>query len=178
MTIAHLYFAFLLIGGIGLLGSLIFGDFDGDLDTDIGDNDISSSESDSPKILSLRVIFSFLVAFSIGAGSLYLGDKPLWQQIIVGFSSGIIISVLVYYFMRFLYSFQGVSNISSDDFINKNGIVTIGTTTNGLCQIEVDSSGGDRLFMAKENTDIYLRKNDVVKIIKRMGNILIVTKLH
>ena len=176
MTIAHVYFAFLFIGVIGLLSSLLFGDVDADIDS--GDIDLSSQgEVDSPKLLSLRVIFSFLLAFSVGGGALYFGGKPLGAQLFVGFVSGIAIALGVFYFMKILYSFQGTSNVDSNDFIGKNAIVTVGTTKSGLCQVEIDSTGGDRLFMAQEIKGKKLRKNNAVKIKSRTGTTLIVEKI-
>lgn len=178
MTIVHVYFAFLLIGVIGLLSSLLFGDTDADFDHDLGSNDFHhGGDADSPKLLSLRVIFSFLLAFSIGGGAVYLSDKPLGSQLIVGILSGIVTALAVFYFMKFLYSFQGVSNINSNDFIDKQAIVTVGTTSQGLCQIEVDSTGGDRLFMAQEVNGKKLKKNDAVKVKSRTGTTLIVEKI-
>jgi membrane protein implicated in regulation of membrane protease activity len=180
MTIAHVYLAFLIIGVIGLLSSLIFGDFGhGDLDHDFGGADGGTdlhSDTDSPKILSLRVIFAFLLAFSIGGGALYLGEKSLGLQLITGFAAGIATAVAVYYLMKFLYSFQGVSNIDSKDFLLKEAVVSVGTTSTGMCQVEVDSTGGDRLFMAKEANGEILTKNDIVKITDRKGSTLIVVK--
>lgn len=147
------------------------------MDHDLGSNDLHhGGDADSPKLLSLRVIFSFLLAFSIGGGALYLGDKPLGAQLIVGFLAGIAIALGVFYFMKFLYSFQGVININSNDFLTKDAIVTVGTTSNGLCQIEVDSTGGDRLFMAMEVNGVILKKNDTVKVTNRKGNTLVVEK--
>jgi len=182
MTIAHVYLAFLIIGTIGLLSSLIFGDFDhGDLDHDFGSGGLSDghdlhSDTDSPKILSLRVIFAFLLAFAIGGGSLWLTHKGLGAQVIVGLISGVAAAAITFYLMKFLYSFQGVSNIDSKDFLLQDAVVTIGTANNGMCQVEVDSTGGDRLFMAKEANGEILKKNDIVKVTDRKGTTLIVVK--
>ena len=68
-TIGHLYLIFLAFGALGLLSSLIFGDVhaDGDLDLhgDIGGGDADHGDHDGPKVLSLRVIFAFLLALVI-----------------------------------------------------------------------------------------------------------------
>ena len=52
------YLAFLLIGSIGLLSSLIFGEFDhGDMSHDFGhDFGHDGGDVDSPKLFSLRTI--------------------------------------------------------------------------------------------------------------------------
>jgi membrane protein implicated in regulation of membrane protease activity len=186
MTMAHLYLIFLGIGALGLLSSLIFGDFDhGDIEADVSGDlhldtdtgvDVHGDTTGSPKLLSVRAIFAFLLAFGIGGGALYLSGQGILLQLFIGATAGILIAVGVYYFMKFLYSFQGASNVDSKSFVNQNAIVTIGTTKTGLCQIEVDTHGGDRLFMAKEANGKKLRKNTNVKVIRRSGNILIVEK--
>jgi membrane protein implicated in regulation of membrane protease activity len=171
------YFIFLLIGGLGLLSSLIFGlDHDGDIG---GDHDVSGHDgdgSDGPQIFSLRIIFAFLMAFGIGGGSMYLSNRGIGPQIVTGFLSGIGVAVLTFYMMKFLYSQQGNSNINSDNFIGKFAYVTIETAKYGSCQVKVDSGGGDQLFMAKEKNSEFLKQNDTVKIVGRLGNVLVVEK--
>lgn len=177
MEKVHLiYIVFLAIGGLGLLSSLIFGDFDhGDLDHDFhGGHD--GHDADSPKIFSLRVIFAFLMSFGIGGGSMFLADKSLVSQLIVGFLAGIATGAFTYYLMKFLYSFQGNSNLDSGTFIGKNAQVTVETTNSGSCQVKVDSGGGDQLFMAKEKNSEPLKLNEIVKIVGRLGTVLIVEK--
>jgi len=180
MEKVHLiYIAFLAIGGLGLLSSLIFGDFhDGDLhgdfSHDIGGHD--GDQADSPKIFSLRVIFAFLMAFGIGGGSMFLAERGLIGQLIVGFLSGVATGAITYYLMKFLYSFQGNSNLDSETFIGKNAEVTVETTNSGSCQVKVDSGGGDQLFMAKEKNSIPLKLHETVKVVGRLGTVLIVEK--
>ena len=177
MTIAHVYLAFLIIGILGLLSSLIFGDFEhGDLDHDFSGGHDLHSDTDSPKLLSMRVIFAFLLAFAIGGGSLWISHKPLGIQLVVGILAGVATAAVVFYLMKFLYSFQGVSNVDSNDFMLKDAVVTVGTTKTGLSQVEIDSQGGDRLFMAKEANGAILKKNDIVKVTDKKGTTLIVVK--
>lgn len=181
MEKVHLiYIAFLAIGGLGLLSSLIFGDFhDGDLhgdfSHDIGGHD--GDQADSPKIFSLRVIFAFLMAFGIGGGSMFLAERSLIGQLLVGFLAGIATGAVTYYIMKLLYSFQGNSNIDSANFIGKEATVTIETTGNGSCQVKLDTGGGDNLYIGKEKNSVPLKKYDVVKIVGILGNVLIVEKV-
>jgi membrane protein implicated in regulation of membrane protease activity len=179
-TIGHLYLIFLIIGALGLLSSLIFGDVDadGDLDMhgDIGGGDADHGDSDGPKILSLRVIFAFLLAFGIGGGSMYLFGNGLGIQLLVGFLAGIATGAMTFFMMRFLYSFQGNSNIDSNDLIGLTGIITIPTTKTGLAQVKVDSNGADNQFMAQETAGNILKQHDTVKVIGKVGNTLLVTK--
>jgi hypothetical protein len=179
MTIAQLYILFLVIGALGLLSSLIFGemhhdmDFHSDVHMDLGHD---AGHADSPKLFSLRVIFSFLMAFAIGGGALYLSGKPIGPQIIVGLIAGCGTGIGVWALMKAIYGFQGNSNIDSDNFIGKNAFVSIGTTNTGLAQVKLDTQGGDQLFMAQEANSKKLEKNEVVKITGRIGNTLIVSK--
>jgi membrane protein implicated in regulation of membrane protease activity len=173
------YILFLTIGALGLLSSLIFGEFHGDADFghEFSADGHDAGDADSPKIFSLRIIFSFLMSFGIGGGTMYLSDKSIVGQIIVGLLSGIIIGVITYYIMKLLYSFQGNSNIDAANFIGKEATVTVETTDNGSCQVKLDSGGGDDLYIGKEKNSAPLKKYDVVKIIGRLGNVLIVEKV-
>lgn len=174
-----IYLIFLIIGGLGLISSLIFGDFDhGDLSNDIGhDFGHDAGDADSPKLFSLRIIFAFLMAFGIGGGSMFISDKSVGSQIIVGLLSGVFAAGITFYIMKILYSFQGHSNIDANDFIGKQASVTIETTNSGSCQIKIDTGGGDQLFMAQEKNGGRVKQNEIVKVVGRIGNVIVIEKL-
>ena len=173
-----IYILFLSIGGIGLLSSLLLGDFhDGDFNHDFSSDGHDGGDADSPKIFSLRVIFAFLMSFGIGGGSMLLADKSLISQLIVGFLAGVFTGAITYYIMKMLYSFQGNSNIDSETFIGKEASVTVETTNSGSCQIKIDSGGGDQLFLAHEKNGKKVKQNEIVKIIGRLGSVLVIEKL-
>jgi membrane protein implicated in regulation of membrane protease activity len=177
------YLAFLGIGTLGLLMSLILGEFshDGvDFHHDLGgmDHDGDSGQADSPRLFSVRAIFAFLMAFGIGGGAMFLTGNSIVTQIIVGFLAGALTAVLVYYIMKFLYSQQGNGNINSESFIGKLAEVTVETTNNGSCQIKVDSGGGDQLFIAKEKNSKSVKQHESVKIVGRIGTTLIIEKQY
>lgn len=178
--IQMIYIAFLAIGGLGLLSSLILGEFHGDVDFghEFSADGHDAGDADSPKLFSLRVIFAFLMAFGIGGGSMYLSEQSVGGQIIVGILSGAATGAITYFIMKLLYSFQGNSNIDAVNFIGKDATVTVGTTNNGSCQVKLDTGGGDDLYIGKEKNSVYLRKYDVVKIIGRLGNVLVVEKVE
>ena len=175
--IQFIYLLFLGIGGLGLLSSLILGELG---HGDVGGHDLGhgdSGDADSPKLFSLRVIFAFLMAFGIGGGSMYLSDKAVGLQIVTGFLSGVVTAVLTYYIMKFLYSQQGNSNLDAENFIGKQAAVTVETTNSGSCQIKIDSGGGDQLFLAKEKNSNLVKLHETVKIVGRLGSVLIIEKI-
>lgn len=175
-TVGHLYLIFLILGGFGLLSSLIFGDMDADGDLDINAEGTDSGDADGPKVFSLRIIFAFLMAFGIGAGSMYLLTRGLGAQLITGFLAGIVTAVGTFYLMKLIYSFQGNSNVNANNFIGKTGMVTIGTTESGLCQVKINSNGADNLIMAREKSNKKLKKGNMVTVSEKMGNSFIVEK--
>jgi membrane protein implicated in regulation of membrane protease activity len=175
--IQFIYLLFLGIGGLGLLSSLILGELG---HGDVGGHDLGhgdSGDADSPKLFSLRVIFAFLMAFGIGGGSMYLSDKSVGLQIVTGFLSGVLTAAITYYIMKFLYSQQGNSNLDAEDFIGKQASVTVETTNSGSCQIKIDSGGGDQLFLAKEKNSNLVKLHETVKIVGRLGSVLIIEKI-
>jgi membrane protein implicated in regulation of membrane protease activity len=174
-----IYIAFLAIGGLGLLSSLIFGEFHGDADFghEFSADGHDAGDADSPKLFSLRVIFAFLMAFGIGGGAMFLSEKSIGNQIVVGILCGVSTGAITYYIMKILYSFQGNSNIDAANFIGKEATITIETTNNGSCQIKLDTGGGDNLYIGKEKNSLRLRKYDIVKIIGQIGNVFIVEKV-
>lgn len=169
-----IYFVFLLIGILGLLSSMIFGDDDGDIAD--GDLDAGDTFDDSPKVFSLRVIFSFLLAFAVGGGAMYYSDKSIGGQIIVGLLSGLATGAFTWWITSILYKMQGASNVSSDQLIGKSGDIVIGTTQTGKAKVRMSTINGPMELMCKEANDRKLKVGDLVKITGKMGTLLIVSK--
>jgi membrane protein implicated in regulation of membrane protease activity len=169
-----IYFVFLLVGLIGLLSSMLF---DGDSDGDLADGaDAGDSFDDSPKVFSLRVIFAFLLAFSIGGGAMYYSDKAIAGQIIVGLLSGVATGAFVWWLTKILYNMQGASNVDSDTFIGKTGDIVVGTTPGGKAKVRVSTISGPMELLCKEANDKKLKNGDLVKISGKMGTLLLVNK--
>jgi membrane-bound ClpP family serine protease len=172
-----IYFAFLLIGVMGLGSSMIFGGDDADFDGDLSDGlDSGDVFDDSPKVFSMRVIFSFLLAFSIGGGSMYYGGNSIGGQIMVGLLTGIATGAFTWWVTKILYKMQGASNVSSEDLIGSSGDIVIGTTEAGKAKVRVSTINGPMELMCKEANDKKLKNGDLVKVSGKIGTLLIVSK--
>lgn len=171
-----IYFVFLLIGFIGLLSSLLFGDSDS-IDGDLADGiDAGDSVDGSPKVFSLRVMFAFLLAFGIGGGAMYYADHGIGGQMIVGTLSGVGTGLFTWWIFKVLYKMQGASNVNSDDFVGKLGNITIGTSAAGKAKVKISSFGGPMELVCKEANDKKLKNGDTVRVSGKIGNLLLVTK--
>jgi hypothetical protein len=178
-TILYIYFAFFLIGTVGLGSSFILG-VDGDNDLAGGDVDghFDSGDTvhDSPKVFSLRVIFSFLSSFAVGGGAMFFSEKSLGAQILVGLLAGVLTAAFTWWLASILYKQQGSSNINSDNFIGMSGDIIIGTTAAGKSKVRLNTHGGAMELMCKEANDKVLKAGDLVDISGKIGNLLIVSK--
>jgi membrane protein implicated in regulation of membrane protease activity len=168
-----LYFVFLIAGFVGLLYSLIMGDTDNDLSDGVDGGD---SIDDSPKVFSFRVIFSFLLAFGIGGGSVFYSNGSLPLQLLVGFGAGVATGALTWWLTSILYKMQGASNVDSDEFIGKTGDIVVGTTDGGKAKVRVNTTSGPMEFLCKEANDNLLKNGDVVRISGKLGTLLMVSK--
>jgi len=171
-----IYFVFLLVGAIGLLSSLLFGDADG-MDGDLSDGfDAGDSVDGSPSIFSMRVIFAFLLAFGIGGGAMYYGEYGIGWQVLIGFLAGIGTGVFTWWIFKVLYKMQGASNVNSDDFVGMGGSITVGTSEAGKAKVRINSTSGPMELMCKEANDKKLKNGDLVKISGKIGTLLLVIK--
>lgn len=176
-TMLAIYFVFLLIGVIGLGSSMIFGGDDADFDGDLSDGlDSGDVFDDSPKVFSMRVIFSFLLAFAIGGGAMYYSDKTIGWQIVVGLLAGLATGAFSWGLTKILYKMQGASNVNSDDLVGKTGDIVIGTTESGKSKVRVNTINGPMELMCKEANDKKLKNGDLVNVSGKIGTLLIVSK--
>jgi len=171
----NIYFVFFGIGIVGLLYSLFFGGDDGDVGHELGEpGDVFD---DSPKVFSLRVIFSFLLAFAIGGGSLYYGEKSMLWQILIGFLAGGATGFSAWWLTKQLYKLQGSSNVDSEHFIGGSGEIVIPTTESGKAKVKVSTINGPMELLCKEANGEKLYKSDIVKITGKIGTLLMVQKI-
>jgi hypothetical protein len=170
-----IYFVFLIIGFLGLLSSMIFG---GDHDGDIADGSLDSGDTfdDSPKVFSFRVIFSFLLAFAIGGGSVYYGEGNILTQILVGLAAGLATGAFTWWLTSILYKLQGASNVDSDSFIGMKGDIVIGTTDSGKSKVRLNTTSGPMEFLCKETKGKKLKIGDIVEVSEKAGTLLVVSK--
>jgi hypothetical protein len=170
-----IYLVFIIIGFFGLGSSFIF-DFDGGAD-DLADGvDVGDTFNENPKIFSLRVIFAFLMSFSIGGGAMYFNDHHLTGQLLVGFGAGIVTAAFVWWITSILMKMQGASNVNSDNFIGKTGDISVGTSSSGKAKVRIATTSGPLEVMCKEANDKKLKHGDLVKVSVKIGTLLMVTK--
>jgi len=175
-----LQIAYIVMAGVGLLFlsiTIFSGDFELEHDgIEIGHGDADSTAShgeiDSPSIFSLRTFATFLLVFGLTGIICIHNEIGIGGQLISGFISGIIIAFLYFVVMKFMYSMQGDSSVSSFDIIGKQGIVTTPSTSTGLAQIKV----GNTEYLVRETNNKPLTHNEFVKIVKAEGGSLIVEK--
>jgi membrane protein implicated in regulation of membrane protease activity len=172
-AMANLYLIFIFIGLFGMLSSMIMGGDDVDLDGSLEPGDVFD---DSPKVFSLRVIFSFMLAFGIGAGAVYYYSGPTGYQLLTGMISGFAIGGLIWWLTSILYRMQGASNVNSDDFIGKIGDIVIGTTPSGKAKVRLSTTSGPMEFLCREANNVPLVNGDLVSVTRKAGTLLIVFK--
>ena len=164
-----MYIIFSGVGAFFLLISMFGGDVDGDID--IGDGDISDGDSgtESTSVFSIRTIATFLLGFGVAGWLAIRGGYGVTGQLISGFITGLIITSLYFLVMKFIYSMQGSSMVSSSNMIGKKGIINIPTTNTGIAQFKISTGSGFHEYSCKEENDIKLKQNDTIEIISDLG---------
>jgi len=160
---------------ISLLGGEI-GDMDIELDVDVDVDFDGAGEADSASIFSMRTMSAGLVAFGVGAMIMLENGHTQGIQLLVGAITAGVVGYLSYLLTKFMYSFQGSSNVSLAGVVGKKGIITIGTTINGTSQLRVDTINGPKEFTCKEVNENKLKISDNVTISDKIGNLLLVEK--
>ena len=174
-----LYFIFAILGTFILLFSL-FGGGDHHIEFAHDAHDVhgdSGGDNDSPKVLSLRTIASFLLAFGIAGIVCVSFDKGLMAQLIWGFSSGLFTVGLVYLIMKLFYSQQGYSTFNISELIGADCVVTVGTTSSGIASVRVLTPDGAREYTCREIAGEKLERNDVVTIKSIKDNTIFASKV-
>jgi len=170
-----LQFLYIIMAGVGaifLIISIFGGDTDG-VDLDVGDAefDISDAEAgtDSVSLFSIRTMATFLLGFGVAGWLAMRGEHGIVGQIIAGFVTGLVITFLYFLVMKFMYSMQGSSIVSSATMIGKIGIINIPTTSTGIAQMKITTASGFHEYSCKEKDNTKLKQNDSVKIVSDLG---------
>jgi membrane protein implicated in regulation of membrane protease activity len=172
-TAGIVYIVLGVISLIGLLLPLILGhdhDFGHDMHFD------HAGDGDHPSIFSIRSICVFLLAFSIAAYASYYTQKPISTQIIFGFLAGLSCGLVAVLLMRAMWNQQGSSMIITSTLHGTSGRVIIGTTRQGVAQIELNTPNGSKDYLCKEKNQKELEPNDTVMVVDSVGDTLIVEK--
>jgi len=178
----------MLLGEISEVFGDLFGgdhDFDGhDLSGDADHGDIHDAGHDvhvgdiaglaTPSAFSFKFILAFASGFgTTGAITTFSGYNVLASS---GFGvlAGFVMAGLTYGFVMFLASQQASLNISSNDFIGRNGTVIVDIPENGLGQIllEIGGSSLSKLAQAADGKKIPERSN--VEVISTIGQVVLV----
>src|SRR5262249_41174782 len=171
ITALTVFLAITAIGFLFLLISLVMGGlFDhGDFghDHDLGHG--------GPGFLITRVLSVFITSFGgFGAIGIYNG-YGLFLSSFFGFTGGMILAGMIYFFARFLYSQQASSTISVADLVGRTAQVSVSIPPNGVGQIRclVGESMLDKIARSKDGNPIPF--NSLVKIEEIVGESVVVS---
>lgn len=177
-TIQIIYLVLGALGAIFLTLSII--GMDGDVEVDIGDADVELSDAgvgvDSPSLISMRTIATFLLLFGIiGYLCDYMGYGTFIQLLIstgAGFGTALLYGLV----MKGMYAMQGDSSVSSTTLIGKTVIVTTPTVSSGICQVKFMEVGVNDEYTAREIDNIKLKQHDTAIVKFSNGGILTIKK--
>lgn len=178
-----LFFALMMTAGVVyllaslVLGGLDFGDFgfdvdvdvDADIDLDVGDGDV--------KGIGCNVIAAFLS----GAGFMGLfGSVSGWHPImtiLVSLLVGLLLSRVVIWIMRFVWSRQSSDVLTKSNLIGLRARVTVNTPAGKVGEVLVEEY--ERIkYPMKHVLDEALQKGDMVEIVDVVGGRLHVRKIE
>jgi membrane protein implicated in regulation of membrane protease activity len=160
------------VGFLFLLVSLIFGEiFD---HADFGHDFDHDFDHGGPGFFSAKGIAVFITAFGgFGAIGTYRGYGALTSSFF-GFTGGVIMAVLVYFFAKFLYGQQASSTTTSTDLVGRTAQVSVAIPAGGMGQVRclVGESMVDKIAQSRDGSAISL--NALVKIEEIVGESAIV----
>ena len=167
---------FLLIAGAGvvfLLVSLLFGEMFEHFDSSV-DHDLDHG---GPSFFSPRVLSVFVTAFGgVGAIATHYGFSPVPASGL-GFASGLVMSMIVLAFARFLYRQQATSEVRMTDLVGQSGRVVVAIPPGGVGQVRCRI--GEELVdkIARTRDGGVVPENSAVRIEEVLGETVIVTRL-
>lgn len=163
------------IGFLFLLVSLIFGGIFDHFDIGHGfDHDLGHG---GPGFFSTRVLSVFITAFG-GFGAIGISQGyGIFASSFFGFSGGVVLASVIYFFARFLFAQQASSAISSADLVGRTAQVTVGIPSGGVGQVRclVGESMIDKIARSRDGAAVPL--NSLVKIEEIVGESAIVNPM-
>src|SRR5918996_557243 len=167
---------FLVIAGAGLiflLVSLFFGEMFEHFDTSL-DHDLDHG---GPSFFSPRVMSVFVTAFGgVGGIATHYGLSPLPASG-MGFVSGLVLSMIVLAFARFLYQQQTSSEMRTIDLVGQTGRVVIAIPSGGVGQVRcrIGEELVDKIARARDGG--LVPENAAVRVEEVLGETVIVSRL-
>lgn len=178
----------MLLGEISEVFGDLFGgdhDFDGhDLSGDVDHGDMHDAGHDghmgdvsglaTPSAFSFKFILAFASGFgTTGAITTFSGYNVLASS---GFGvlAGFVMAALTYGFVMFLASQQASLNISSDDFVGREGIVIVDIPENGLGQVLLEVGGSSLSKLAQSTDSKKIPERSSVEITGTIGQVVLV----
>lgn len=128
----------------------------------------------TPSFFSFKFVLAFASGFgTTGAITTFQGYNVLASSGF-GILAGFVMAVITYGFVMFLASQQASLNISSTDFIGKDGIVTVDIPENGLGQIIVEVGGTSLSKLAQSVDGKIIRERSAVVVTGNVGQMVLV----
>lgn len=177
-----------------LLGEIseVFGDlFGGDHDFDghdvsgntdhgglhVAGHDVHSGDISglvTPSFFSFKFVLAFASGFgTTGAIATFKGYDVMTSSGF-GILDGFVMAALTYGFVMFLASQQASLNISSNDFVGKDGIVIVDIPENGLGQILVEVGGSSLSKLAQSVDGKIIPERSRVVVTGNVGQVVLV----
>lgn len=127
-----------------------------------------------PGFFNIRIIAALVTGFGgAGAISVHYGCSYLWSSVI-GLGSGFVVAGVVYSIIGVLYKQQASSNVSPQELVGAAGKLTIAIPKGGLGQVTVTLKGANVAWFAKTNDGKPLGCDQMVKVVKVVGDTAIV----
>lgn len=185
----------LVAAGISLF-SLFLGElgdaFGADHDFDHPDHEVAGHDADhpdtasghtdmaglrAPGFFSFRIMMSFVAGFGlVGAICTYL-KMGVFASSGIGILAGLAMAGVMYAFVSFLAKQQASVNITADELVGKEVMVIVKIPKNEAGQIQATTHAGTITYLAQSEDGSEILEGNTVKVIKTMGQTVIVARL-
>ena len=177
-----LIFIAIAIGSfIVIAGSFLFGH-----DHDVGHadaghaaeaHDIGHDAEPTISFFSVKVIGTLTMGFgAAGAIARQYGANYLVSSL-WGLGSGIILSLLMYFILKLIYSQQASSLVQTFSAIGQTGTVSTSIEKDAVGEVDLSIGGQYVTYLAKSSTGKPIPKSRTVKVVNVVGSELIVQEI-